>query len=238
MNIPNDEHILNFRAGSIQCLPEWFQPILDRYVSVIVGPGDVVHPRANRMLTNIEQFKEYDVFCCVGYDDTVSRVPGESYTSVADNLMYLRENHYHQKLLCIIDVLDDSQMENFTRLFSEKCIIMGHQDNHTPNFPPKYSSACLIPGGILYQRAGLYDYNVITKSGKTTYNAYNDAAKMRSFGLKCAIDTIVDPAERRLKNVMVCTKIDYGLWGGRRKLRTVKQRGRVRRIAKTKRRRT
>ncbi len=217
-HIPDDEHILNFRKGWIERIPSWFIPIQENKLRVIIGPGDYVHEFEGRMKTNIEAFKEYDVFCCFGDNDVFNDT---LYTSVSDNLQYLKTRHYHQKVMCIIDVYNELQMINFVDLFRDSCMIMTHQGGHSPNFKPEYSSACLITGGIVVQKT-LHDNEI-----------YKNFKELRKHGLICAYEDFIDPTGRSYKGSIVCTKIDYSYFNGglrnSRRLRRTSRKTKLRR---------
>jgi hypothetical protein len=141
-------HLLNFREGEIASLPEWFE--LRDDLKAIAGPGDYVHYIADlgRYQTNVEKYIDYDIFCCFG-DDDIPKVEGSQnpYTSVADNVKYLEELGAN-KLVCIIDLFDTSQTDNFVRLFGRNFAHINNQDAHSPPFPPSVCGRLLKPGGF------------------------------------------------------------------------------------------
>lgn len=198
----NDEHILNFKENFIENLPEWFENRTN--LTLICGPGDYVH----RGKTNIEQFYTYDIFCCYGDDlDTGS---DESYTSVQENLIYLKNNFFHEKILCLIDLTNENQVQNFLALFNNKIMILTAQDGHSPIFDPIASFYLLIDGGVVIPKA--FDK-------RRQYNApYYGKYSENPYGFECINNNYIEPStQRKFTNAFICIKKDYSNYNGGKK---------------------
>ncbi len=228
---------LDFRAGVVHSLPDWFvMPAdpgfitnqsgelinsWDPTLKIITGPGDYVHwdDTAQRFKTNIENWYMYDIFCCFG-DNDIPHVAGttHSYTSVDENLAYL-DSKGANKLLCIIDVNNKEQTDNFVRLFGRNAELISNDTAHSPPFPPTVCNRLLIPGGKVVLRGTYW-----TKK-------YTDE-QLSPLGFTSAITPWRDPRNGRL---MTTQKVyTYtGAAGGRRRAR--RKTGRTKRSRRTRR---
>lgn len=235
--------LLDFKAGHIDRLPVGFDSaaILEANagLNVICGPGDYVHSG----LTNLEQFKVFDVFCCFGDDsipkNTVNVREGGiySYTSVDENLEYLNTNKLN-KLLCIIDITNKEQINNFAELFKGMAILVTQQDGHSPIFPPGTCFTILQPGGIVVLRQtdrriwpnGSKDGPATNMSREFYRNTYwKNQPFSNTSNFICSTQTYVLPGETKPRTGKVCTRRDeqMNLGGGpqrkRMKTRSIKK---------------
>jgi len=149
MNFESESPLLNFRAGKVSNLPSWFEPCREKGLKLIVGPGDYV----KKGKTNIEEFiEQYDIFCCIGEEDSDKTKSSDYYVSVQENLSFLQKYLKKPetgkcKLMCIIDVYNKEQTENLIMLLRGNISLIEHQDTHTPIFNPDVCFELLTPGG-------------------------------------------------------------------------------------------
>lgn len=245
--------LLDFKAGHIDKLPAGFDSaaILEANagLNVICGPGDYVHSG----LTNLEQFKAFDVFCCFGDDEIPKNTVNMSeriytYTSVDENLEYLNKNNLN-KLLCIIDITNKEQIDNFAALFKGMAILVTHQDGHSPIFPPRTCFTILQPGGIVVLRQtersiwpnGSKDgpnTNLTREFYRNTYWRNKPFSNTSNF--ICSKQDIVLPGENRSFTRKVCTRRDekMNLGGGPQRKRMKPRSTKKRRAHRAHRRRT
>ncbi len=204
-----ESKVLNFKSGIVDTLPDWFH-IPEMGLKVICGPGDYVHfrPSLNRFVTNVEQYIDYDVFVCYGDSGVHQR---EAHTSVEENERYLID-HNHNKLICLIDINNKEQMENFTRLFGNKVIHINRQDHHSPIFEMNDAFKLLKAGGIIHIKSPMGNIALPMAEKKTrTREMY------KHYGFKCEFTDFIEPTtEKAFKDAFVCTKKDYAnnLYGG------------------------
>jgi len=151
--------LLNFKENKNVKLPDWFIFPVDG-VNMICGPGDYVHNNK----TNVEQFKEFDIFVCFGDDDIPKeKVKGELknavYTSVDENVEWLKTNPQGKnKLLCLIDIYNYEQVSMFIDIFGGKVKFLTSQTNSPIFNPLECVSLLKKPGGIV-------ELTYITKHG-------------------------------------------------------------------------
>lgn len=208
----NNSKLLDFTKGNIDKLPETFNISLieetNPGLKVICGPGDYVHFG----VTNVQKYKDYDVFCCLGDSGLLKETSPDHYTSVQENLDYLNANNLN-KLLCIIDVSNIEQTSNFSKLFGDKCILVSHQDVHSPIFYPDTCFKILKPGGIVALKStegigeGFFD--------KTYWRNKDGTQKF-----KCKVDTFTEPGTNRVyQGLKICVRKDYSpdLFGGKKR---------------------
>jgi len=224
--------VLNFKSGHIDNLPDWFQ-IPEMGLKVICGPGDYVHyvSSLGRFVTNVEKYIDYDVFVCYGDEGIYEE---KSYTSVTENEQYLIDNNYN-KLICLVDIHNKSQMANFIELFGNKVIHINRQDHHSPIFKMDDSFKLLKAGGIVHIKSPMGDIVLPAAEKKT-----RAMEKYKHYGFKCNFTDFTEPTtERVYRESLVCTKLDYGnnlFSGGQRPRRTKKRTGRRHALARTRRR--
>ena len=210
--------VLNFKSGHIDNLPDWFQ-MPDMGLKVICGPGDYVHfnKPLNRYVTNVEQYIDYDIFVCLGDEGVREQL---SYTSVQENERYLIDHNYN-KLICLIDISDESQMANFNQLFGNKVIHINRQDHHCPIFKMDDSFKLLKAGGIVHIKSPMG--NIALPASEKKARAIEI---YKHYGFKCEFTYFAEPTtESFYKDTLVCTKGDYGnnLFGGKRRMKTKKR---------------
>jgi hypothetical protein len=185
----NSASLLNFRAGYIDKLPSDFI-IPDAGLKIMCSCGDYVHtiPAGDgKLITNVEQFKEYDIFCCLGDNETPKEIDQFDYTSVEENLQYIERYYPNTKLLCIIDITNLEQITNFMNLFKNKCVHIFSHTTHSVVFPPEICIDLLKEGGNV----------VLHKSQWTTERR----------GFECLITNYTDISTSRVFNrIEICTK--------------------------------
>lgn len=110
--------------------------------------GDVCRVINDKPATDIERLPDYDVYLCNGY------LPG-----LHENALYLsKRNSQAARLsyICIIDVNNQEQMDQFIRIFQSKfAVIDSDYYGNTPTLPFKYYSQLLAPGGKAYHTEGI-----------------------------------------------------------------------------------
>ena len=137
--------VLNFRVNESVKLPDWYV-FPDDGVNIICGVGDYVDGN----IPNVEKFKNYDIFVCLG-DDFIPKGNDRIYTSVDENVQWLVENTQEQKtkLLCLLDLNDKEQVDRFINIFEGKVKLLNSYSN-SPMFNPVESVSLLKkPGGIV-----------------------------------------------------------------------------------------
>jgi hypothetical protein len=176
--------LLNFRNGYINYLPPEFI-IPDDGLKIMTSTGDYVHTRDDKIITNVEQYKEYDIFCCLGDDDLPKSLGLGDYTSVMENLDYLDTNYKNHKLLCIIDITNVEQITNFMNLFKNKCIHIFSDTVHSVVFPLEI---CI---------------NLLKKGGKVILYKW----PLESHGFKCSLQPYTEISTKRVfSNLITCEK--------------------------------
>lgn len=124
-------NILNFHTG-IPSLPKW---VLDKdSMSLMIGAGDFKHGG----ILNIESFIEFDVFICFPWDDR---------GSLRENVEYFKGLDQN-KLLCFIDLHNNSHVKAFISLFNGKFSRIEGHGGHTPHMKPSSLQLILSEGGI------------------------------------------------------------------------------------------
>jgi len=131
------EHILYFNQETT--LPAWFPKTT---ISVILGAGDIIHDG----ITNVQEFSTFDVFFCNAWN-----IEG----SFQKNVDYLIKNHYHQKIICVIDIHNEQHMHNFIQTFRGRFHLIDGNGGHTPHFTLNQIEKLLCVGGSavnIYER--------------------------------------------------------------------------------------
>ena len=128
--LPN-EHILNFRDGT-PTLPAWLP---QRPLKLMMGAGDFNHYG----MTNIQFFQGYDVFFCLPLDDR---------GSLRQNIEYLINSHYREKVICFIDANEQAQIHSFTQLFAGRFELVDGHGGHTPHLSYSSLQKILMNGGV------------------------------------------------------------------------------------------
>lgn len=116
----NTDHnqLLDFlkQNGKDVKLPNWFQFPEDG-VSVICGAGDYVRIVEGHWQTNVELFRDYDIFICIGEDEIAPKgKQSDIYSSVEENLKWLKANEPN-KLLYLMDMGNEKQVSKFLEIF-------------------------------------------------------------------------------------------------------------------------
>jgi len=128
--LPN-EHILNFHEGT-PSLPAWLP---QRPLKLMMGAGDFNHYSQ----PNTQFFQSYDVFFCLPFDDR---------GSLRDNVEYLIQNHYRQKVICFLDAKVMEQVYSFTQLFAGRFELVDGHGGHTPHLSYSSLQKILMNGGV------------------------------------------------------------------------------------------
>jgi len=131
-----DPHILDF-SKSTNTIPSWF--IKQEPYNLLIGDGDT--PQTIKFL------EEYDIFICYPlYDDS-----GEYLEYLQDNIKVINTTpkYYHKHLICIVNVYDPIQCDNFCILFKIKFnkIVL---NRHAESLDYKYINILLINKGSYY----------------------------------------------------------------------------------------
>jgi hypothetical protein len=186
--------LLNFRNGYISELPPEFI-IPDDGLKIMTSTGDYVHTRDDKLITNVEQYKEYDIFCCLGDDDAPKSVFPRDYTSVMENLDYLDTNHKNKKLLCIIDITDLEQITNFMNLFKNKCIHIFSDTVHSVVFPLEICIDLLKKGGKVI----LYEWPKELPGFKCSEQSYTEISTERFLEnlITCKLESCIDLLKKK-----------------------------------------
>jgi hypothetical protein len=155
----NDEHVLNMANEGVQ-IPDWFTK--RENLRIMFASGDFIRDS----IPNTQEFSEYDIHSCyIVKDDHYTPVNGYG-TDLESNVNYIRENHYHEKLIIILDLYDDAQISRFTELFINSVSEINTLDIRI--FQPNCASAAhmiynvLQPNGIVVRPATQCVSNLIT----------------------------------------------------------------------------
>lgn len=125
--LPN-EQILNFHEG-VSKLPEWLGDNLK--IILCAGDGD------QRGYSNVLlPFHMFDVFFCY-----------PAYNSIRQNVLDLLQYFPKKKVICLIDITNKSQMEQFLSLFKNRFSLIDGYYGHCPYFNIDQISKVLKVGG-------------------------------------------------------------------------------------------
>ena len=133
----DDEHILNFWSGTPLTLPEWFAN--KTCLKMCVAAGDGWDQLKN---TDIEKLPEYDIYINSGTFNY----------SAANNLLnlqYIKDYHYHKKLICYADIFNQNHLDLLVVLFKNKCQFIGTDDFSYFIKPDEIGKQLLMIGGKL-----------------------------------------------------------------------------------------
>jgi len=122
------ENILNFHVG-VPVIPSFAQNIS---LKGMLGAGDLNQGG----ILNVNTFTDFNVYICYPWDNNGS----------------LRENveaflKMENKLLCFIDLMNTTQLKNFTTVFKNKFTILEGYGPHTPHLNIVDISCILVEGG-------------------------------------------------------------------------------------------
>jgi hypothetical protein len=128
--------MLNFKQNNlIREIPKWLSNKDD--ASLMLWAGDCVHGD----LTDIERLPGFDVYVCYGFDRLDAN---------------LNINTARPICICVIDIHDEQQLNNFTELFKSKFkTINSDYHGNTPRLPMEAYRSLLKPGGSAYNTEGI-----------------------------------------------------------------------------------
>ncbi len=145
----NDEHVLNMAKEGVK-IPDWFTK--RNNLRIMFASGDWI----KYGIPNTQEFSEYDIHTCYPYDDMVEAKNGTGY-DFESNVKYIRENHYHSRLICILDVDDVTQMERFIEIFEHKVVEINTIDSNAYRINCKHialmAEEILQPNGVILRPA-------------------------------------------------------------------------------------
>lgn len=128
--------MLNFKQNHILEIPTW---LLNKDASLMLWAGDCVH----NGITDVDRLPGYDVYLCYGFDGLDANV----------NTIV---NNSQEKLICVIDIHDEQQLNSFVKLFKNKFqTINSDYLGNTPNLTMPVYRDLLKPGGTAYNTEGI-----------------------------------------------------------------------------------
>ncbi len=106
-----EEHLLDFSNEGVR-VPDWFKKRND--LRVMFASGDWVIGG----VPNTQEFVDIDIHTCYPSGDNIPSNPLEGdRIDIEANLKYIRGSHYHQKLICYLDIKDRKQVHRFIAAF-------------------------------------------------------------------------------------------------------------------------
>jgi len=128
--------MLNFKQNNlIRDMPKWLSDKDD--ASLMLWAGDCVHGG----IPDVERLPGFDVYVCYGFDGLEAN---------------LNMNTVRPICICIIDIHDEQQLNNFTELFKGKFkTINSDYHGNTPRLQMEAYHSLLKPGGSAYNTEGI-----------------------------------------------------------------------------------
>ena len=136
--LPNDEHILYMGDEGVT-LPDWFTKRNDLRIMFASGDWKQNH------VPNTEKYSEYDIHTCYPLTDMhTNEVSGNGF-DMEKNLQFILDNFYHERLIVMLDLSNNTQISRFTKLFTNSVSEINTLDARV--FPTK----CHIAARMMYE---------------------------------------------------------------------------------------
>jgi hypothetical protein len=128
--------MLNFKDNNILEIPKW---LANKDASLMLWAGDCIHFG----VTDVDRLPGYDVYLCYGFDGLDVNV----------NAIV---NNGQEKLICVIDIHNEQQLNKFVHLFKNKFqTINSDYLGNTPNLTMETYRDLLKRGGTAYNTEGI-----------------------------------------------------------------------------------